>query len=71
MFDSRFRMSEIYHIQYISARICEFMVKESYYSLFCKQLEEYNCQEVRQYDVTTYCSRHKIGQDFAKRKYPS
>ena len=52
MFDSRFRMSEIYHIPYISARICEFMVKESDYSLFCKQLEEYNCQEERQYDVT-------------------
>ena len=69
MFDARFRMSEIYHIQFISARICEFMVKENYYSLFCKQLEEYNFQEIRQYDVTMPITQGtRSNEDFAKLK---
>ena len=41
MFENRFGMSEVCYIEYISARICEFMVKGSNYSLFTKQIEEH------------------------------
>jgi hypothetical protein len=62
LFMNYFRMSAVSHIQFISPRICEFMISEDYYTQFVNQIKGLNFKEARLYDATKSShSRIEIG----------